>query len=91
MRIDIYTYAGTVGGGRPAHRLVTNSAASPRLDRTALSLGPMFEDSNEREYWHSRTPAERLRQITSQIEQLQQQVMALKESLDKAQEGKSNK
>lgn len=61
MSIDIYTYAGTVGGGRPAHRLVTNSAASPRLDRTALSLGPMFEDSNEREYWHSRTPAERLR------------------------------
>jgi hypothetical protein len=34
---------------------------SMRLDRTALSVVPLFDDSDEKRYWHSRSPAERLR------------------------------
>ena len=34
----------------------------PRLDRSKLSLGPL-EDSAERDYWLSRSPAERLEGI----------------------------
>jgi len=34
-----------------------------RLDRSALSLVPLFEDSDEKEYWHSRPSAERLRHV----------------------------
>ncbi|HEX8696335.1 MAG TPA: hypothetical protein VF746_28210 [Longimicrobium sp.] len=36
---------------------------SIRLDRTALSVVPLFEDSDEKRYWHSRSPAERLRHV----------------------------
>jgi hypothetical protein len=32
-----------------------------RVDRTAISVAHDFDDSDERAYWHSRTPAERLR------------------------------
>jgi hypothetical protein len=32
-----------------------------RVDRTAISVVQNFDDSDERAYWHSRTPAERLR------------------------------
>lgn len=35
--------------------------SEPRLDRTALSVAPLFEDSDDRRYWHACTPAERLR------------------------------
>ena len=31
-----------------------------RLDRTAFSLAPAFDESDVKEYWHKRTPAERL-------------------------------
>ena len=31
-----------------------------RLDKTAFSVAPAFDESDLREYWHSRTPAERL-------------------------------
>ena len=34
-----------------------------RVDRTALTVVPPFDDSDERAYWHSRTPAERLRHV----------------------------
>ena len=44
-------------------KAMTDSAEYPRLDRTALSLAPLFDDSEEREYWHSRSPAERLRHV----------------------------
>ena len=42
---------------------MSDSADSPRLDRTALSLAPLFDDSDERAYWHSVSPAERLRHV----------------------------
>lgn len=32
-----------------------------RLDRTARS--PLFDNSDEKEYWHSRSSAERLRHV----------------------------
>lgn len=32
----------------------------PRLDKTAVSVGRLGEDSDERAYWHSKTPQERL-------------------------------
>jgi hypothetical protein len=32
-----------------------------RVDRTQLSLVSLGDDSDVRHYWHSRTPAERLR------------------------------
>ena len=35
----------------------------PRLDRTALSVAPLFDNSDETEYWHSRTAEERLRHV----------------------------
>ena len=37
----------------------------PRLDRTAISIVSSFDeaDKQDREYWHSRTPYERLAYI----------------------------
>jgi hypothetical protein len=35
----------------------------PRVDRTAFSVVPLFDDSDERAYWHSRSPAERLEHV----------------------------
>jgi hypothetical protein len=32
----------------------------PRVDRTAFSVADLDDDSEERAYWRSRTPAERL-------------------------------
>ena len=32
----------------------------PRVDRTALSVVDLDDDAEERAYWRSRTPAERL-------------------------------
>jgi hypothetical protein len=37
-----------------------DSVPPHRVDRTALSLVPLFDESDEVEYWRSRTPAERL-------------------------------
>jgi len=36
---------------------------TPGIDRTALSLAPLFDDSDEKAYWLSRTPHERLRHV----------------------------
>lgn len=33
------------------------------LDKTALSLAPLFNSSDEKIYWLSRSPQERLRQM----------------------------
>jgi len=33
---------------------------SLRMDKTAFSVGPLLAESDEREYWLSRTPQERL-------------------------------
>lgn len=35
----------------------------PRLDRTALSVAPLFDNSDEARYWRARTAAERLRHV----------------------------
>ncbi|HSU14329.1 MAG TPA: hypothetical protein VLK66_09545 [Longimicrobium sp.] len=35
----------------------------PRVDRSALSLVPLFDELDEQRYWRSRTPAERLRHL----------------------------
>ncbi|MCP4349865.1 MAG: hypothetical protein GY795_30660 [Desulfobacterales bacterium] len=31
-----------------------------RIDRTAFSVGSLYDESDEKEYWWSKTPAERL-------------------------------
>lgn len=36
---------------------------SLKVDRTALSVGSIADDSGERAYWHGRTPRERLQQV----------------------------
>ena len=36
---------------------------STRLDRTAFSIGRLDSDSDEKEYWLSRSPDERLRAV----------------------------
>jgi hypothetical protein len=40
----------------PDHRAIP-------LGRTALSVAPLFDSSDERSFWISRTPAERLRYL----------------------------
>jgi hypothetical protein len=35
----------------------------PKLDRTAFSVGSVFNESDEKSYWLSKTPAERLEAI----------------------------
>jgi len=43
---------------------MTDPAPFPeRVDRSALSLAPLFEDADEKAYWHSRSSAERLRHV----------------------------
>ncbi len=34
-----------------------------RLDKTKISISNSFDNSEEKEYWHSRTPEERLEQV----------------------------
>jgi hypothetical protein len=34
-----------------------------KIDKTALSLAPCFDTSDEKDYWLSRTPLERLQHI----------------------------
>lgn len=41
--------------------MITDTLLVPRLDKTALSLAPLFDDSDEKTYWLSRSPQERLR------------------------------
>jgi hypothetical protein len=40
-------------------------ASEPRIDRSALTVFNSFAEADEvdREYWHSRTPEERVRQV----------------------------
>ena len=40
-----------------------SDSVPPRVDRTAFSVAPLFDDSDDRRYWHSRSPAERLRHV----------------------------
>ena len=35
----------------------------PKLDRTAFSVGSVFDESDEKEYWLSKTPQERLEAV----------------------------
>lgn len=37
----------------------TDYSSVLNLDKTALSIKPLFDDSEEKEYWLSRTPQER--------------------------------
>jgi hypothetical protein len=34
-----------------------------KLDKTTLAVAPLFEESDEKSYWLSRTPQERLRHV----------------------------
>jgi hypothetical protein len=34
-----------------------------RVDRTALSVAPIFDNSDERRYWHAQPASERLRHV----------------------------
>jgi hypothetical protein len=34
-----------------------------KLDKTTLTVAPLFDESDEKAYWLSRTPQERLRHI----------------------------
>ena len=35
----------------------------PKLDRTAFSVGSVFDESDEKAYWLSKTPQERLEAV----------------------------
>ncbi|MEJ2647502.1 MAG: hypothetical protein P8016_03715 [Sedimentisphaerales bacterium] len=35
----------------------------PKLDRTAFSVGSVFDESDEKAYWLSKTPEERLEAV----------------------------
>ena len=42
------------------HRARSNDQS---LDRTAIAVTALDQDTSDRDYWHSRTPAERLAHI----------------------------
>ena len=42
---------------------MSTEALFPKIDKTALSLSPLDEHSDEKTYWLSRTPHERLRHV----------------------------
>ncbi len=46
-----------------------SAVASARLDRTAFEITSLDDDSNERDYWRSRTPQDRMAalELTRQI------------------------
>jgi hypothetical protein len=35
----------------------------PKVERTAFSVGSLFDKSDDKEYWLSKTPAERLQAV----------------------------
>lgn len=39
------------------------SNLAPKVDRTAFSISPLGDDSDERAYWLSKTPTERLQAL----------------------------
>jgi hypothetical protein len=41
----------------------TQALPSLKLDKTAFSIAPLFDESDEKAYWLSRTPQERLHHI----------------------------
>ncbi|MDL1878770.1 hypothetical protein FBQ85_26935 [Cytophagia bacterium CHB2] len=41
----------------------TNPLSSLKVDRTALAVASLTEESDEKSYWRSRTPAERLQHL----------------------------
>ena len=46
-----------------------NAVASARLDRSAFEVVPLDEDRNDREYWRTKSPLERMEalELTRQI------------------------
>jgi hypothetical protein len=40
-----------------------NSGDSPRIDKTFFSIDSLFDESDEKEYWMSRTPQSRLEAV----------------------------
>jgi hypothetical protein len=44
----------------PVGPTTEEEAAAPRLDKSSFAVVPLFDDSDEVEYWHTRTPHERL-------------------------------
>ncbi len=43
--------------------MTTDDTLRPRLNKTVFSLAPLFDEADEKAYWLSRTPGERLRHI----------------------------
>ena len=41
----------------------TTLSLSPKIDRTAFLVSSLFDDSDEKTYWLSRTPHERLQHM----------------------------
>jgi hypothetical protein len=41
-------------------KAIETDSSTIRFDKTALSLAPLSDDSEDRAYWLSRTPQERL-------------------------------
>jgi hypothetical protein len=44
-------------------KIKTSASPSLKIDKTAFSVASSFDDSEERTYWLSRTPHERLQHI----------------------------
>jgi hypothetical protein len=46
-----------------------NAVNNARLDRSAYEIGSLDDETNEREYWRGKTPAERMEalELTRQI------------------------
>jgi hypothetical protein len=42
---------------------MSKSENQPRVDRTVITVTDTFDDSEDREYWKSCSPAERLRHV----------------------------
>lgn len=39
---------------------MSDKESFPRVDRSVFSVGSLFDESEDRAYWHSKTPLERL-------------------------------
>jgi len=43
--------------------MATLESTFPKLDKTAFALAPLFDESEDKAYWLSRTPHQRLQHI----------------------------
>ena len=43
--------------------MTTDDTLHPKLNKAVFSLVPLFDEADEKTYWLSRTPGERLRHI----------------------------